>query len=81
MTESVQVVIIASLKEMGLGSAPGALPCTLALSEGRLVARKVFYEGGYAVWVAECEMINFYDEAGKLLKTVALDSVDRKHAA
>jgi hypothetical protein len=70
MNESVQDVVIAAIKEMGLRPAPGALPCTFALSEGRLVAQKFFYEGGYAVWAAGRGTVSFYDDEGKLLKTV-----------
>jgi hypothetical protein len=69
---SVQDVVIAMLKEMGLRPSPGTLPCTLALSEGRLVAQKFFYEGGYAVWAAGSGTVNFYDEDGGLLRSVGV---------
>ena len=52
MNESVQDVVVAALKEMGLCPAPGVMLHTFALSEGRLVAEKFFYEQGYAVWAA-----------------------------
>jgi hypothetical protein len=97
MNKSVQDAVIATLKEMGLRPAPGTLPCTFALSEGRLVAQKFFYEGGYAVWVAARGTVSFYDEdggllieknaivvyddGGKLLKTVSLEISGREKAA
>jgi hypothetical protein len=69
---SVQDVVIATLKEMGLRPAPGTLPFTFALSEGRLVAQKFFYEGGYAVWVTARGTVSFYDEDGGLLRSVGV---------
>jgi hypothetical protein len=32
---------------------------------------KLFYEGGYAVWVTDRGTVRFYDETGGLLKSVA----------
>ena len=72
MIESVQDAVVATLKEMGLRPAPGTLPCTFALSEGRLVAQKFFYEGGYAVWETGRGTVNFYDEDGGLLRSVGI---------
>ena len=72
VNESVQDVVIATLTEMGLCPAPSSLLRTFALSEGRLVAQKFFYEGGYAVWVAGCGTVSFYDEDGGLLGSVGL---------
>ena len=74
---SVQDVVIATLTEMGLCPAPGALLCTFALSEGRLVARKFFYAGGYAVSVAGWETVSFYDADGRLLRSVGLGAAEK----
>lgn len=74
MNESaVDSVVIVTLRGLGLCPAPGKLHCTFALCEGRLVARKFLYEGGYAVWAASRGTVNFYDDDGKLLETVALE--------
>ena len=81
VNESVQVAVIAKLKEMGLRPAPGALSCTFALSEGRLVAQKFFYEGGYAVWITGRGTVDFYDDAGKLLETVGVGVAESGIAA
>ncbi len=81
MNESVQDVVIAALKEMGLCPAPGTLFCTFALSEGRLVAQKFSYEGGYAVWVTARGMVSFYDADGGLLRSVALGLAENGIAA
>jgi len=78
---SVQDVVIAVLGEMGQYPAPGTLVCTFALSEGCLVAQKFFYEGGYAVWVASRGTVSFYDDAGKMLKTISLQETNKKIAA
>ena len=70
MSESVQDVVVATLTEMGLCPAPGTLLHTFVLSEGNVVAQKFFYEGGYAVWVAGCETVSFYNEDGGFLRSV-----------
>jgi hypothetical protein len=81
MNESVQDVVIATLKAMGLCPAPGTLLRTFALSEGRLVAQKFFFEGGYAVWAAGRGTVSFYDEDGGLLGSVGLGVADSGIAA
>ena len=68
MNEPAQDAVIATLKEMGLHPTS----CTFALSEGRLVAQKFFYEGGYAVWETGHGRVNFYDEDGGLLRSVGV---------
>ena len=52
----------------GVSPTPSSLLHTFALRVEDLgVAQKFFYEGGYAVWVAGCETVSFYDEDGGLL--------------
>ena len=72
MNESVQDAVAAILERMGLCPAQGTLFSTFALSEGRLVAQKFFYPGGYAVWVADRGTVSFYDENGGLTRSVTL---------
>jgi hypothetical protein len=81
MIESAQNAVIATLKEMGLRPTPGTLPCTFALSEGRLVAQKFFYEGGYAVWEVGRGTLDFYAEDGGLLRSVGIGVADSGIAA
>ncbi len=81
MNESVQAAIIATLKELGLCPALGMPPCSLALSEGHLVAQKFLYAGGYAVWVVGRGMVDFYDEDGGLLRSVGLGVAEKGRAA
>ncbi len=73
MTNSVENTVIAALTEMGIS--PDTLPCTFSLSEGRLVAQKFFYEGGYAVWAAGSGTLRFYDDNGKLLRSVGVSGI------
>jgi hypothetical protein len=73
--------VVATLKEMGLHPAPGTLPCSFALSEGRLVAQKFFYEGGYAVWEVGRGTLDFYDDEGRLLRSVGIGVADSGIAA
>lgn len=79
VSKSVQDVVVATLKEMGIGPAPGTLLHTFALSEGNLVAQKFIYEGGYAV--AGGETVSFYDEDGGFSRSVGLGVADSGIAA
>jgi hypothetical protein len=82
MNESVQDIVIATLKELGLCPAPGTLFSTFALGEGhRLVAQNFIYEGGYAVWLTGRGTVSFYDEDGGLLRSVALGMAESGIAA
>jgi hypothetical protein len=70
MTNSGKNAVVAALTEMGIS--PGTLPCTFSLSEGRLVAQKFFFEGGYAVWATGSGTLRFFDDDGKLLRSVGV---------
>jgi hypothetical protein len=56
----------------GLASGPASLMRTILLRDRYFVGHKYRFDGGYAVWLAETNMIEVYDDGGKLLKTVAL---------
>jgi hypothetical protein len=77
MNDSAQDVLIGAFKDMGF--CPGRLVRTFALSEGRVVAQKFFYEGGYAVWAAGA--ISFYDEDGRLLRSLRFGAAKSDVAA
>ncbi len=81
MNGTVQDFVIATLKEMGQCPEPAALIHTYALSEGRLVAHKFRYEGGYAVWAVGSSVVTFYDNEGGVLKTLTLVKVEGEQAA
>ncbi len=77
MNQPIQELVTATLKEMGLGVAPSTLLHTFALAEGRVIAEKFRYDGGYAVWAVGRGSVNFYDEDGTPLRSVAVAAADQ----
>lgn len=69
-----------ALPTMGI-PAPASLACTLLLQEGRLFAQKYRYEGGYAVWLAGSGAVEFFDQDGTLLRSVAVELPKRETVA
>jgi hypothetical protein len=76
MNQSVQEVVTTTLKGMGIHVASSTLLCTFALAEGRPVAEKFYYDGGYAVWNVGRGGVDFYDEDGGLLRSVVVEVTD-----
>jgi hypothetical protein len=66
------------LTEMGISTA--SLVHTILLREKLFVGHKFRFDGGYAVWLAEENTVEVYDDDKKLLKTVAIEADDRKAA-
>jgi hypothetical protein len=66
MNEQIENVVISVLKMMGVET----LLRTFALCEGRVVAQKFSYDGGYAVWIAGSGTISIYDADGRLLRSL-----------
>ena len=80
--QSVSLIVAATLKEMGFGADATALTCTALIRDGYFVGHKYrFHEGGHAVWLAEKNVIEVYDNAGKLLKTVGVEKTDGEKRA
>lgn len=73
MSQSIQELVTASLKDMGLCIAPGTLLHTFALVEGRRVAEKFCYDGGHAVWIVGRGSVDFCDEDGNPLRSVGIE--------
>ena len=71
-------LMAATLSELGL-PAPTNFIQTMLMKDRYFVGWKFHYDGGYAIWLADGSTIEFYDERGKLLKTVALE--DERGAA
>ena len=80
MNHSLSAMVAATLNELGI-PAPSALIHTFALQEGRLVAEKLRYDGGYAIWIVGSEVVQFYDQGGRLLRSVAVASAKVTAAA
>ena len=68
---SIHDLLAATLSELGL-PAPTNVIETLLLKDGYFVGQKFIYDGGYAVVLADGSTIEFFDEQGTRLKTVAL---------
>ena len=75
-TPSIYDLVADALKEMGIATA--ALARTLLLRNRHFVGHKYRFEGGYAVWLAEKNVMEVYDESGKVFTTVV---VQREKAA
>jgi hypothetical protein len=75
---SIQDNVAAVLTEMGIPTA--SLIHTILLREKFFVGHKFRFDGGYAIWWAEKNVIDVHDDSGKLLKTVTI-VVDEKEAA
>jgi hypothetical protein len=70
-----------TLTEMGLCKAPAAFVRTVLTWDGYFVGEKYRFDGGYAAWIAATNVIEVYDDAGKLLKTVAIGTAEKGSAA
>ena len=79
--QSVSLIVAATLKEMGFGADATALTCTALIRDGYFVGHKFRFERGCAVWLAENNVIEVYDDAGKLLRAVGVETSDEKRVA
>ena len=80
-SQSIQDVVAATLAEMGLCSAPAALLHTVLIHDRYFVGHKYRFDGGYAVWLVQTNVIEIYGDDGKLLKTLTLEATERGTAA
>ena len=71
MNESIHDLVAATLAELGLPG-PTNFIQTMLMRDGYFVGHKLRYDGGYTIWLAGGNTIEFYDEQGKLLKTVTV---------
>jgi hypothetical protein len=72
-------LVVATLIGLGLPG-PVEIIQTMLMKDGYFVGYKFRYNGGYAILPAGGNTIEFYNEEGKLLKTVAVEG-DRGAAA
>ncbi len=66
---SVYDVVIAVIQEMGIEAS--SLVRTILIRDSYYAGRKYYYSGGYAICMAGNGVIEFYDDAGKLLRTAS----------
>ena len=79
MGQSTRELLAATLSELGL-AVPTDFVQTMLMSDNYFGVWKFRYDGGYAILQAGGETIEFCDEEGELLKSVALKA-EQKAAA
>jgi len=67
----VSELVLSLVNELGLPD-PGIPSRKFLLRDRLFVGEKYRFNGGYAVWLAEKETVEVFDEAGNLLKTVGI---------
>ncbi len=76
--EEVHDVVVATLREMGLCAAPSR---TILIQKGHFIGHKYRFDGGYAIRMAGKNVVEVFDDDGKVFKTVRLEESDKKSAA
>jgi hypothetical protein len=61
---------------MGLCTAPTFR--TILLRDRRFVGQKYHFDGGYAVWLVEENVIEVFDDKGRLLKMASIEAAEEK---
>jgi hypothetical protein len=80
MRQSLQDIVLNTLNDMGV-PAPSNFIRTFALQEGCLVAEKLRYDGGYALWPVGSDVVKFYDDDARLLKKVRIATGEKSGTA
>lgn len=72
VSASIHDLVTATLTRLGL-PVPADIIQTMLMKDGYFVGFKFRYDGGYAILQAGGNVIEFFDEGGKSLKTVAVE--------
>jgi hypothetical protein len=80
MNQSILNLVAATLSELGLPAPTNSIP-TMLMKDGYFAGHKLRYDGGCAILWAANDVIEFYDEQGKLLKTVGIETPEKGAAA
>ena len=75
MDQAVLNLVAATLSELGLPAPTNIIPTTLT-RDGYFVGHKLRYDGWAILWAAS-DVIEFYDEQGKLLRTVGIETPEK----
>ncbi len=73
--------VAATLVEMGLCQAPVALLRTVLIGDGYFLGEKYRFDGGCALWLAQTNTIEVFDDEGQPLGTVSLAAKEEGTAA
>jgi hypothetical protein len=71
--------VTAVLTEMSIPTT--SLVHTILLRDLYFIGHKFRFDGGYAIWLAETNTVEVYDDGKKLLKTVTFPSDEKEAAA
>jgi hypothetical protein len=71
MNESISDFVAATLKEMGL-PVQTRMMLTMLVRDCRFAGHKLSYDGGYAILQPGGDILELYDNWGKLLRTVRI---------
>ena len=82
MHNDIYELVVATFTELGM-LAPTDVCETRVVKDGFFIGQKFHCDGGYAMWGAGWNTVEFYDEGGKLLKMVnaQLRSTHRRASA
>ena len=80
MDQSIPERVSATLAKFGL-PAPTSVIQTMLMHDGYFVGHKLRYDGGCAILWAASDAIEFYDEQGKLLRTIGMETQEKGAAA
>ena len=72
-------LVVATFSKLGMPP-PIDVCDNLLVKDGCFIGHKFHCDGGYAIWGAGWNSVEFYDEDGKLLKMVAVKRVLRSTA-
>ncbi len=79
--QRIQDMVAITLAELGLNLDPALLLRTILIQDGQFVGHKFRFDGGIAVWLAERNVIEVYDDRGKLRTCVQLGRSEGGEAA
>ena len=75
MDSSVDIYCIVEVTAYELGvPVPITITESLVIKDGCFIGHKFRFDGGYAIWGEGWNSVEFYDDAGKLLKMVAVQT-------
>ena len=73
MDSSVDICCVVEMTAYELGvPVPITITESLVVKDGCFIGHKFRFDGGYAIWGEGWNSVEFYDDAGKLLKMAAV---------
>ena len=79
-TSPLSQTIAAALSELGVPPSPSRSTSYL-VQDGYCTGQRFLFDGIEAIWMIAENVVRFYDENGRMLKSVAVGSVEQDKAA